>query len=427
MSQTDQQRANDKKQATCLPGLQGFPIQVIGWSGFLEKNDILTPNDIHLQFSPSETPMSYDKKTGSLTTSGNSTFFMGGTNYTVRVVRYCAPKQDGLASFSGVPMAEFQIWGIPNGSGTKKADIAVLIVPIRQSTVGSEAGTKILNALYGSAVRLVDMIPHGKGVDILKYSTCIETQANSTITLAVAYWSKGAAVTQDLVKENKIKDIELKAFGIPNILGFNLLTSFSILDDEKRSKIDRRYQVKDEMLQTYSTSIALNVSSPEFKNGFRLIPDFIHKKKITDTTKNFKCIAIDRSRDIKNGKLVVDPATGKRLDDEIAEARQQEEEIGKPGPGAGTIWLTICKILGIILGISFLAGIVVFLSYYFFASKSNAGSTDSAAADAVVSATQAVANAAAAAKVAKAAISQTNTAASVAASAAAAAAAAITE
>jgi hypothetical protein len=360
-----------KPEPSCLPGLQGFPIQVIGWSGFLEQSSILTPNDIHLQFSPSNTPMVYTKDTGELSTSGTSSFFMGGTNYTVRMVRICAPKQDGIASFSGLPIAEFHIWGVPTGSTIQKADIAVLIVPIIQTSIGSEAGTAIMEALSGSHVELVNTIPHGKGVDVLKYSTCLETQSKSTITIAVAYWTTGAAVTQQLLQQAKFKSISLKAFGIPNILGFKVLTSFSILDDEKRSKIDRRYQVKDEMLQSYSTSIALNVSSPEFKNGFRLIKDYTHKKKVINQTKNFKCIAIDRSRDIKNGSLLVDPATGRRLDDEVAEARDQEQEVGSAGPSAGTIWIQICIILGTILGFSVLAGLIVFLATYFFTRKSN--------------------------------------------------------
>jgi hypothetical protein len=42
----------------------------------------------------------------------------------------------------------------------QKADIAVLIIPIIQNSVGSKAGTTIMGALGGSQVELLNTIPH---------------------------------------------------------------------------------------------------------------------------------------------------------------------------------------------------------------------------------------------------------------------------
>ena len=43
----------EDRMDTCLPGLQGFPVQITGWSGIQaqDKVDLVIPNDIHIQFS----------------------------------------------------------------------------------------------------------------------------------------------------------------------------------------------------------------------------------------------------------------------------------------------------------------------------------------------------------------------------------------
>jgi hypothetical protein len=110
------------------------------------------------------------------------------------------------------------------------------------------------------------------------------------------------------------------------------------------------------------------VASAEFKNGFRLIQNFEVKKKTAEQDLSaYKCIAIDRGRDIKGGKLLIDPSTGERLDKEVEKADALRAESLEKGDvsKARSIWITVCIILGTILGLAILAVIIWGISTFF--------------------------------------------------------------
>jgi hypothetical protein len=112
----------------------------------------------------------------------------------------------------------------------------------------------------------------------------------------------------------------------------------------------------------------LSVASAEFKNGFRLIQNFEVKKKTAEQDLSaYKCIAIDRGRDIKGGKLLIDPSTGERLDKEVEKADAQRAETLEKGDvsKARSIWITVCIVLGTILGLAVLAVIIWGISTFF--------------------------------------------------------------
>jgi len=366
----------------CLAGLQGFPIQVTGWTSLEDKSSIVIPNDILLQFSPDEIPSHYDRTSGVISVNGHNTFFMGGTQYTVAMVRISGVKQDGLTNFAtGTVIFEYQIWGLPVANSLPKADVAVLIIPIVRKPDASAAGIALLNMLIGEATNLIDTIPHGKGNDVIKYNTCIETNdtTKKTISLAVAYWTNGASTTQLLIdtwatRMNVQPSFVTKNFvpaGIPDILGFRVVTSFTLSDDEFRTKKNRTYESVHGILQSYSTSVALSVASPEFKNGFRLIKDFDFAKKSRTTTDGYKCIAIDRSRDIRAGKLLVDPATGRRLDEELNQADREYMDPVPQSPEASVkMLLRICIVIGCIVGGCLLAGVIAMFFSWMLTRKS---------------------------------------------------------
>ncbi len=358
---------------TCLPGLQGFPVQITGWSSLTDTASITAPNDIQLQFSPAEVPMAFNRQTGEITTNGTSTFFTGGTQYNVRIVRLSRPKQEGLAGFSGDAFAEFQIWGTPTATSVAaKSDLAVLIIPVIQKPTENAAGQAITDAVTGNSVKLIRTIPEGSGVDVIKYTTCVETDTNRTINISVAYWSTGASITQDMARRIAPAGTNLAPAGIPNILGFKLLSSFTQFNDEARTKGNRVYNQEAGINQPYMSMITLSATSPEFQTGFRLIRNFDQKKVSSRDTSEYKCIAIDRGRDIKDGQLLIDPKTGERMDNEIQKANDQDKDTLSPPTatiGAGDIWIRVCIVIGVILGITLLAGLIYGVHYFFFAKK----------------------------------------------------------
>ncbi len=358
---------------TCLPGLQGFPVQITGWSSLTDKSNIVIPNDIQLQFSPANVPMTFDARTGILSTNGTSTFFMSGTQYNVRAIRLSQAKQEGLANFSGTPVAEFQIWGTPSATSTANTALAVLVIPVIQRPTENSAGQAIVDAVTAKAVQLTRCIPQGDGVDVVKYVTCVETENNSRINIAVAYWSSGAAITQAM---NSSIPTGTRRPGIPDILGVRMLSSFTQLSDEARTKSNRTYNRMAGINEPYSSMVTVSATSPEFQSGFRLIRNFSQRTGAgKQDTAGYKCIAIDRRRDIKDGKLLIDPKTGIRMDEEIQQAAEIQNEAtsrAQPKIGAGDIWITVCIVIGSFLGLT-LAFAVLYGIFHFFLQRKYLG------------------------------------------------------
>jgi hypothetical protein len=364
----------------CLPGLQGFPVQVSGWNNLTTKSQIITPNDIHLQFSPSETPMRYfPENGGSFSINGTNSFFISGNQHDVFSVRLTKPNQEGLQSFSGNIVAEFQIWGQKKSS---ENEFAVLIVPIYFKPIESFSGVSILRAIRGESSRLIDCIPGPQNskasldqlAEIVRYKTCVENDSQTIpiIFIDVAYWSTGT-----FVRQSDFSQIipQLAEPGFPIRRGIRLLTSFTQLVDENLTKSDRKYEVvsNNSTSLPYKKSVSLLASSKEFQNAFRVIKDFTKQKEDSEQ----KYIPINLETDIKDGMLLVDLSTGKRLSpSEVQQNIKTEQNININTPeveiqieNANYGLVLFLKIVGVLIGL----GIILLILRFFqkFASSPN--------------------------------------------------------
>ena len=336
----------------CLPGLQGLPIQITGWSGFTERDSIVVPNDIHCQFGVG------------LENLYSNTFFMNGTQYFVSKIDISKPKQEGLLDSSIKPFGELHIWGKPTATTLEQTSIALLTIPMSYSSDGNEAGRKFEN--YNSG--LSNFLPTGKDIQIVKYTTCVETQS-STLTVYVAYWTIGIVLTSEFHNRTHFEK-NLQKFAIPKSLlnGDQVLTSFQQYNNEYRTKTNRVYTMSKDGNYSipYSTSVLLSVVSPEFQKGFRLIKGFVVETKSTNLdTSSYKCIAINRLRDIKDGQLTVDPRTGKSLAEENQDMEANTNTFLYPTKdmSSSSAYMTMLIILGIILGLCGLALIIYFIQF----------------------------------------------------------------
>ena len=106
----------------CIPGLQGLPIQISGWSGFNERDSIVVPNDIHCQFAKG------------MDNLHSNTFFMNGTQYFVSEIDITQPKQEGLLDASITPFGEIHIWGKPTTMTLDQSSIALITIPISDNS-----------------------------------------------------------------------------------------------------------------------------------------------------------------------------------------------------------------------------------------------------------------------------------------------------
>lgn len=326
----------------CVPGLQGFPIQL---TGFDINKLLISQNDISLQFSPSKVPITATGD-GFYNINGENTFFIGGSQYFVKAIRIRDPMQTGL--FSITPIAEFQIWGYPTTTSNDNKSLAILTIPIFQGAVNTTAGDNLVKWLKGDSITFQNLIPSGEDIDIIRYSTCIETDKNYTINIKVGYWQKGLTITQDMVK---LLPTPLSKVGVPKMDNYKFLSTF---EQSVSGKGNRVFNENKNLLEPYSTS--LSATSVDVKNVFKYIRGFTSQKTDKFSTDLYKCVSIDKSRDIKDGKLLIDPSNGKRLSDSMedansAEAKLELQEI-KYSPKRFVTYIAI--ILGSILAIGLL-------------------------------------------------------------------------
>jgi hypothetical protein len=169
----------------------------------------------------------------------------------------------------------------------------------------------------------------------------------------------------------RINSDKLPDFGVPKeLLDYKLLSSRDAVTATTESKDVIHYNTKcvyksdKNVLKAYMSNV-LNAQSPEFLNSFRMIKDFQQIHKVSNDTNRFKCIAINPSRDVKDGKLLLDPATGKRFDQELEDKDAQiNESLSAPSGQSmsnGKMWINICIAIGCIVGISLLAGLAIFI------------------------------------------------------------------
>jgi len=334
---------------------------VTGWTSIIDKAKYKVPSDISLQFSPTELPMSYNQ--GNFNVNGQNTFFIGGSQYFVKAIRLCNPKQSGLSTLT--PLAEFHIWGFPTATSTNQKSIALLSIPVFQGVQNTRQGDTFIDLLSNRPVRLDRLIPTGPDVNVVRYSTCVETN-NDTVSFVVAYWEKGLIITQELVRNIPQP---LKEFGIPVLGQFKLLSSYVI---SEKGKTNRIYTENEGIQQAYSNS--LTATNTDFINSFRYITGFAEQQGSAKYDTNaYKCVTIDPSRDIKNGKILIDPDTGKRLSQSVEDAEKEEKQNQETASiSPKDIMETIAIIIGIVIGIMLLIGLFYFV-YTFVTTRKSTG------------------------------------------------------
>jgi hypothetical protein len=349
-------------EGICPIGNTGFPVII---KGLVNSKTQIQPNDIELQFGP-EVQLTWDKPTGILSSPGSHSFFLGGSQYTLNTLRICKHTISGLEDGSEPRIGELQVWGFPPSNRVTKNDLAVLVIPIFQSTSGfSQTGRNLRDVLVSNAsIKIEDLIPLNQ--DVIRYSTCIEMVNKKHKTISVAVWRRG--IQWDGKNSDFPKGTDLGPAGIPLFLTENTPTANSFKDDLKTGdKILGKELVQNEISIPYSTSI--QADTVDYDTRFRQMYYAKKVQKLKEQGQNLKCVAIDRDRDIKNGRLSIDPNTGESLENTLEEEDAQKAELLQdenvaPQVEPSTIEKWISTILGTIFGLFLLAITVVFMKKY---------------------------------------------------------------
>ena len=344
----------------------GFPVIV---QSLTSATTTVNPNDLVLQFDINSSLCTFNE--GAIYTTGINTFFLGGSQYTLADIRICNPV---ITSFeTNTPIAQIIFWGQPSANSSSKANLAALIVPIYRTgekfvslSLRDRQATTTLSNLWNLNAKSIQadlptLFPEN---EVYRYTTCIEVIDGANIrntSIAVAYWSKGIALTVDTPSPPSA----MVSFGIPGrLLSGRAAGSFNSSVDPKTVS-NPSYQ-NDGQSTPYTTT--LNATTSEYKNRFTkmLFTQYSTTAKTGPSTQDLKCITIERSSDIVNGHLVVDPATGKRLDQEISSEEQQDLDLNKETPSVvypADIERWIAIVLGTIVGLLALAIVIILGSH----------------------------------------------------------------
>jgi hypothetical protein len=374
----------------CPLGNRGFPIVVNGvtsnvvFSTSPTKIATQRPNDIKLNFIPTTISPLRDGS-GRYDVQGSQSFNLGGSQYMLDTMRICQSFPNGV-EYDSKPVAELHLWGKPPVSATpnSSAECAVLIIPIYSASSSTNEAVNFVNIIQNGPGNLSKIFP--QNTEVFRYNTCVEfpdgNGGTTNKTIGVAYWRKGMGLAGPLPT--------LPTFGIP--IGLTLNKPVYSIVSEVGAAATRTLSGSsnpiDSVSRPYITTIS--ASSSDFSTRFSYCI-FIIDKSVSETNgpTQYKCIAIDRQKDIVNGQVMVDPKTGKRLADSLKEDDDEQAELdAMPTPtiSGGDIEKKLEIAFGVLGGTILLALVIWFISSYI--TKKN--SADAAAAAATAAATAAL-------------------------------------
>jgi hypothetical protein len=388
----------------CLDGFKGYPIEFTNISTVTSEVEYIVPKtELELQFGPSEIPMTFISGVHALP-SLNDTFILSSLQYGVRTIIYAAQTQKGLSGDTENDLGEFQIWGSSISDRYTGYNLAVLIIPVRKASQSTNAGIEIVKALTGNRCRLQRCIPMSASTFIHLYSTCTETNKPKTLNINVAYWPGGASVTNELA--NKLVGVKkTPANVVPPIIDSRgvadapkLLTLTGGIDTITKKYRNPVYnyttpvngiwtvngQVTDLYLLMPYSNMKVSANSKEFNEGFRVIKGFdITKPADRMNTFGYKCMAINPETDIKDGRILVDVRTGKRLDHVLADEDQYLSSLAKDSLPAAyaskNLGKQIAIFVGVVVGLAGLAGIIFFVNWIISQKEPGKGVLEAAA------------------------------------------------
>ena len=361
----------------CLEGNCGFPVVVNGLSSVTIPQQ---PNDITLQFNKNST-ISFNNATQIIEVSDPSyhSFFIGGNQYVLRMIRICQATPNGLDPYQGyLPQHDLKFLGVPPASTINNGRVAVLIIPIYGNTSMNIYATNLMDLLQGNNKDISKVFPDN--AKVIRYETCIEygdTPYKNT-KIVVAYWQTGMNFSFPIKREDFLPN------GIPLHLTNNQYTysAFTQTGSQGRKTFARTDQIADTVSSVpYTTNVT--ASTTDFSKRFA---QMTYSTAITTAKKRpqqLKCKAIDRSKDIKDGLLIVDPSTGELLTDTDADQAAKDAQFAAIPPSTitgGDIQRTMAIVLGTIGGTILLALAVLFIMHF------TAGETDAEKAAAIAAA-----------------------------------------
>jgi hypothetical protein len=370
--------------ATTCPAnsFQGLPIS---FRGELKRDnfevsyaDIVRDIQLRTALSIRSTPRKFlDKEHGFIEDNANDTLFINRIPYTLQTIQFCRhwttattpitvqPESDSPAeAFAQLVFAFKKAYNDYGGE-----PVYLVIVPISNTQDTQRYDTDIdsyfSDILNQTVPRVKSLEPFFRGKTLrLGYQSCVELQnpgdgAISTLHVGVilcpGVYVKTATV-EDLKKyfSSRVPDFILPAFAHP---GLNTAEAKPDATVSRWSSVGKTYtQSRDlstKQFFVFNVEIIPNAPTPTAakvdENGLR-------------TTQQYKCVPLDRLKDISGNLVLLDPATGARtladtLSDEAEAQGLELKDVMAAKPDDGTLMESLYRfakyivaILAIVIG-----------------------------------------------------------------------------
>jgi hypothetical protein len=361
----------------------------------LTYGDLKRDVSLRTALSTRTTPRKFLDNSGFIEDNANDTLFVNRIPYSLQTIQYCKHWTTVTDTITVQPSATAPIEAFAelvfafkkSYNDNAGASVYLVIVPVAEAdTTDFDRDVDLyFRDLVGAAIpqiKTLDPFFTGRTLRI-GYQTCVELQnpSDSTVSgLAIdVLLCPGVRLNATTVAELKKKFSVVPEFILPSFAHPGLNTAERKLENGYRwSTVGKTYTQSHDLSTkkffVYDTDITPNAPTPTAAkvdaNGLR-------------TTQQYKCVPLDRLKDVSGNLVLLDPATGART---LADTLRDEEEIkqteikdvlpAKPSDGtlsSGVIFLITA------LAVIF-AFILVGAVYYYISERSGAAATAAVAA-----------------------------------------------
>ncbi len=365
-------------------GNSGFPIIVQG-----QINRAIIPDTSIVKatfktaLSTRSIPRTYDPQTGYIDeVAGQDTFIFNGTPYLLQTVQlYDArtnsvliPTMEGSQPMNGQPSFGLSLCFTKQQENYAGEKVLIILIPIfnqATATNGAEFHTDIDAYFADMMSQTVSQSATSLGVFLnyqglrIGYTTCVELQESAPLNLRVLLFSGYVIKPTTIAKFTSIPPLRLPA----------PLRNYAATAFRRAAGTGGVLQVSQWSMEGYCYAGTLSVGDDKFSKRFTFYDSLIEPAKgpvrpgteNLRTTEQYKCIPLNKVKDISGGLVLIDPATGARTTltdqlaaDEIAEQAALKEALPNYGSnGVRDFMFKFADIIAVVLTV-----IVVAIIYY---------------------------------------------------------------
>ncbi len=351
-----------------IDGNIGMPLQLTGEIQVADKeklNEIL-PNDLSFSFGSFRTKPTLIRQSGSISLPSESTqsVSLRDANYNLISASICRPQHLNFSDNQNQIAAEIIFTFENTRPSQERPYLFFLCFPLYKSSTGSSAPFLkglLTNEPVTSQMSVQDLVNEAK--TFIFYNSCLPLV--SKVELQIKSYSCCALVASHAlpVFYNDFNNITYLDYMLPSkfIMSLDTIVEFKI-DNSKFTFIPSSIK-RGTAGKTYRATVQTNASIFFTRfSKYTYSPALIEKanKQACKTdeinTSQLKCYTIKPKSDVKGGRLLIDPKTGKRMDHLLSE--------GEPGDIKPKNTNTVAIIAGTLGGLLALV-IVIFFIYWF--------------------------------------------------------------